>query len=83
MNGQGQQLKELLLRTDEEFHSLADKHHQLEDRLSELTARPYLSEPEQVEEVNLKKQKLQVKDRMEDILRRHQQAHSDQPSAHG
>jgi uncharacterized protein YdcH (DUF465 family) len=81
MNGQGQQLKELLLRTDEEFHSLADKHHQLEDRLRELTTRPYLSEPEQVEEVNLKKQKLQVKDRMEDILRRHQ-ARNDQPSAH-
>ena len=83
MNGQGQQLKELLLRTDEEFHSLADRHHQLEDRLRELTARPYLSEPEQFEEVNLKKQKLQVKDRMEDILRRHQQAHNDQPFAQG
>ena len=68
---------------NEEFHSLADKHHQLEDRLRELTARPYLSEPEQFEEVNLKKQKLQVKDRMEDILRRHQQAHNDQPFAQG
>lgn len=81
MNGQGQNLKELLLQTDEEFHNLADKHHQLESRLHELTARSYLSEPEQVEEVNLKKQKLQLKDRMEDILRRHQQAY-EQPSAH-
>ena len=73
MNEQSQNLKELLLQTDEEFHLLAVKHHQLDDRLHELTARPYLSEPEQVEEVNLKKQKLQLKDRMEDILRRHQQ----------
>jgi uncharacterized protein YdcH (DUF465 family) len=72
MNLQGQ-AKERLLEIDEEYHSLADKHHQLEDRLSELTAKHYLSEPEQVEEVNLKKQKLQVKDRMEDIVRRHQQ----------
>jgi uncharacterized protein YdcH (DUF465 family) len=80
MNVQGQNLKELLLQTDEEFHSLAAKHHQLEDRLHELTARHYLSEPEQLEEVNLKKQKLQLKDRMEDILRRHQRA-DDQPHA--
>ena len=71
MNAQGQDLRELLLQTDEEFHQLAAKHHELEDRLHELTAKHYLSEPEQVEEVTLKKRKLQLKDRMEDILRRH------------
>ena len=71
MNGQSQDLKELLLQTDEEFHELAAKHHELEDRLHELTAKHYLSEPEQVEQVTLKKRKLQLKDRMEDILRRH------------
>ena len=72
MNEQSQNLRELLLQTDEEFHQLATKHHELDDRLLELTAKPYLSEPEQIEEVNLKKRKLQLKDRMEDILRRHQ-----------
>ena len=71
MNGQGQDLKELLLQTDEEFHKLAAKHHELDDRLHELSSKHYLSEPEHLEQVNLKKQKLQVKDRMEDILRRH------------
>ena len=75
MNGQSQNLKELLLQTDEEFHALATKHHALEDRLHELTAKHYLSEPEQVEEVTLKKKKLQLKDRMEDIMRRHRQQH--------
>lgn len=63
--------KDLLLQTDEEFQDLAVKHHQLEDRLHELTEKHYLSEPEQVEEVTLKKRKLQIKDRMEDILRRY------------
>ena len=73
MNAQSQALKEQLLQSDEDFRQLFAKHHELEDRLHELTAKHYLSEPEQVEEVNLKKRKLQLKDRMEDILRRHRQ----------
>jgi uncharacterized protein YdcH (DUF465 family) len=64
-------LRERLLQTDQEFNQLAARHHELEDRLLQLTAKHYLSQPEQVEETNLKKQKLQLKDRMEDILRRH------------
>src|SRR5262245_56636107 len=71
MNGQSQYVKELL-QTDEEFHSLSDQHRRLDDRIHQLTSKPYLSEPEQIEEVTLKKQKLQLKDRMEDILRRRQ-----------
>jgi uncharacterized protein YdcH (DUF465 family) len=79
MHEQSQDLKELLLQTDEEFHQLAAKHHELDDRLHELTAKPYLSEHEQLEEVTLKKRKLQLKDRMEDILRRHRQGHGPVP----
>ena len=76
MNAEPQDLKAELLRTDEEFHNLAVKHHELEDRLHELIAKHYLSEPEQLEEVTLKKRKLQLKDRMEDIMRRHRQDHA-------
>ena len=79
MHEQSQDLKELLLQTDEEFHQLAAKHHELDDRLHQLTAKPYLSEIEQLEEVNLKKRKLQLKDRMEDILRRHRQGRGPAP----
>lgn len=74
MNEQSQDLKELLLQTDEVFHDLVAKHHELEGRLHELTAKPFLSEPEQIEEVTLKKRKLFIKDRMEDILRHHSSA---------
>jgi uncharacterized protein len=70
MNAEPQDLKAELLRTDEEFHQLVAKHHELEDRLHELTAKPYLSQPEQLEQVTLKKRKLALKDKMEDILRR-------------
>ena len=79
MSTQAPDLKEVLLKTDEEFHQLAAKHHELEDRLHQLTAKHYLSEPEQVEEINLKKQKLRLKDRMEDIIRRHR--HDEPPPA--
>jgi len=73
MNEQTQAPQELLLQTDEEFHQLAAMHHELENRLHALAAKPYLSEPEHLEEVTLKKRKLFLKDRMEDILRRRRQ----------
>ena len=71
MSGPAEALKEQLLQSDVEFHQLAAQHHELDHRLHELTAKPYLSTPEQLEEVTLKKKKLQIKDRMEDIMRRH------------
>ena len=76
MDAQPLDLKDELARTDEDFRNLSAKHHELDDRLHELTSKHYLSQPEQVEEVTLKKRKLQIKDRMEDILRRHRQEHA-------
>ena len=64
-------LKYLLIQTNQEFRELASKHHSLDDRLHELEAKHYLSDNEQFEEVSIKKRKLQLKDRMEVILRNH------------
>ena len=64
-------LKHLLIETNDEYRELASKHHTLDDRLQELEHKHYLSDAEQVEEVSLKKRKLQVKDRMETIQREH------------
>jgi len=75
MNEQTQDLKALLLQTNEEFHHLAVEHHELEDRLHQLVGKSHLSEPEQVEEITLKKRKLLIKDRMEEIVRGYQQHH--------
>lgn len=74
MNEQSPEIQ-VLLRIDEEFGQLAAQHHQLEDRLHELSLKHYLSEPEQVEEATLKKRKLALKDRMEVILRQHREEH--------
>ena len=66
---EAQEVKSLLLQSDESFRQLAEQHHQLDDRLHELTDRHYLSTTEQVEESTLKKRKLQLKDQMESIVR--------------
>lgn len=66
-----EELKRRLLQTDEEFRQLATQHHDLDERIHNLASRHYLSAPEQLEEVTLKKRKLQLKDQMENILRRH------------
>ena len=68
---EAQDLKSLLLDTNEEYRQLVTRHHELDDRLHELTSKHYLSDAEQFEEVTLKKRKLQLKDRMELILRQH------------
>ena len=62
-------LKHLLIETNQEFRELASKHHSLDDRLHELESKHYLSDAEQFEEISLKKRKLQVKDQMEVMLR--------------
>jgi uncharacterized protein len=68
---EAQDLKHLLLETNEEYRQLATKHHELDDRLQELSTKQFLSDSEQLEEVTLKKRKLLLKDRMEDIVRIH------------
>lgn len=66
-----QGVREHLLQSDPEFRALFSAHRDLDTRLHELSQKSYLSDQEQLEEVTLKKRKLQLKDRMEDILRRH------------
>lgn len=77
-----QELKEHLLQTDPEFRRLYSVHRELDTRLNELASKHYLSEPEQFEEVTLKKKKLQLKDQMEEIIRRSRTAAPSQ-ATHG
>ena len=66
---EAQEVKNLLLRSNEHYQELAERHHQLDDRLHELTEKHYLSDTEQVEEVTIKKRKLALKDQMEAMAR--------------
>ena len=71
-----QEVKNFLLDSDQQFRQLAEQHHQLDDRLHQLHEKHYLSEPEQLEQVTLKKRKLALKDQMETIVRAHGQQRS-------
>ena len=64
---EAQEAKHFLLQSHDQYRELAARHHELDDRLHELTERHHLSETEQVEESTLKKRKLALKDRMEQI----------------
>lgn len=64
-----QEVKSLLLQSNDQYRELAEQHSQLDHRLHELTTQHYLSPSEQLEEVTIKKRKLALKDRMEAIAR--------------
>jgi uncharacterized protein YdcH (DUF465 family) len=65
---EAQDVKHFLLQSHDQYRELAERHHELDDRLHTLIGKSRLSESEQVEEVTLKKRKLALKDRMEEIV---------------
>ena len=69
-------VKEELMNRDPEFRELAREHTRYEERLSELTALPYPSDEEQLEEITLKKKKLALKDQMYALIMQHQKNES-------
>ena len=64
-------LRRTLAESDGEYRRLATEHAGCESRLLELQSKAALDEAERLESVNIKKQKLHLKDRMEAIVRHH------------
>jgi uncharacterized protein YdcH (DUF465 family) len=62
--------RDILLDTDAEYQRLAEQHSKYEAELQKLTAAPYLSSEDLLEEIKLKKMKLYCKDEMERIASR-------------
>lgn len=63
-----------LMSTSEEYRRLAEQHSSFDRRLEQLAHRRFPSQEEQLEEARLKKKKLHLKDRMQDMIRHYQQA---------
>ena len=58
------ELKEIMLKDNEEFRKAYKKHQMYEKRLEQLKKKAFLSEEEKLEEKELKKKKLALKDKM-------------------
>ena len=69
-NNTHDEIKAHLMATSEEFRSLASQHAQLHRQLEELESKHHLSDQEQIDEVRIKKQKLRLKDQMNELLAR-------------
>ena len=67
-------LKRELLESNHEFRSLFEQHQQFENRLLELRQKSILSQEDELEEKQIKRHKLQLKDKMEAILRSHRES---------
>lgn len=75
MPTQTEELKQELIRTDDEFRRLHEEHQEYEQRLSVLSHKAMFSEEDEVEEKKIKLHKLVLKDRMEALLRTYRESH--------
>jgi len=57
------------LRGSQDLQQLVSEHHELDERIRRLSLQTYLTDQQQFEEVELKKRKLALKDRIEGLLR--------------
>jgi uncharacterized protein YdcH (DUF465 family) len=73
MPSSGQDLRQSLLARDPEFRNLAEEHSRCESQLEQLLKSSYVNSEDLIQEIELKKLKLRLRDRMELILARHQQ----------
>ena len=58
------ELREQLLKDNAEFRRLAAEHQQYDHQLEDLSSKHFLTEEEEIQEKNLKKKKLLLKDQM-------------------
>jgi uncharacterized protein YdcH (DUF465 family) len=71
MENTQEELKAHLMRTDEEFRKLAEKHSQYEQQIQAIEAKPHVTPEDEIEEHRLKKLKLHLKDQMNEIMKRY------------
>jgi uncharacterized protein YdcH (DUF465 family) len=63
-----EEIKEHLISENPEFRRLVEEHKQHEGRLDELKSRHHITEHDHLEEIQLKKKKLHLKDQMNSII---------------
>ena len=66
-----EELKAHLMATNEEFRSMASRHSELHQQLEAIEAKEHLSLEDEALEQSLKKQKLWLKDQMNEVMSRY------------
>lgn len=65
------ELREQLMRANEQYRRLAAEHKMYAEQLEKLTSRVYLTEDEKLQETTLKKKKLMLKDQMYSMVQKY------------
>ena len=68
-----EEIKDHLLSNDPDFRRLAEEHQSYEERLSALNDRAHVTGRDQLEEVDIKKKKLRLKDQMNRMIQGYRQ----------
>jgi hypothetical protein len=63
------EIKKILLKENAEFRKTFDRHQELEKELGQFQSKSYLSDEEKWKEKQLKKSKLQLKDKMYHMMK--------------
>jgi len=63
-----EEIKEHLISENAEFRRLCEEHKLYEGKLNELMRRHHMTEQDRLEEIQLKKKKLHLKDQMNSII---------------
>jgi len=66
-------IKEHLFSNDPDFRRLTEEHRFHDVKLDELHGRPYMTNQDQLEEVDIKKKKLHLKDQMSRMIEEYRQ----------
>ena len=67
-----EEVKEILKQQNEEFARIYQKHRKLDEEVTELEERRFLTPDEELREKQLKKDKLRLKDKMAEMIRVYQ-----------
>ncbi len=68
-----EELRAHLMATNEEFRRLASEHAEYHRKLEALEAKSHFTQADEVEEHHLKKQKLHLKDQMNQMMARYKE----------
>ena len=69
------EVKEILKNENEEFARMYRKHREMDERVTVLEQQPHLTIEEEVEEKQLKVDKLHLKDKMAEMIKQYQASH--------